>query len=247
MQTEPVSKQIQEIEAIKRQKRMWSWGTTGLLLVFVISCILSLRSAVYGLVNEGPTREQFQKKLGDSVQKDALPKIQAYGEEAIRGVDYAGAVKKLNEHTPQMVQATKDQLQALNKDLTDRGNNVFNKTFRAAVEDHDKKIRAMFPDATEEQVKGLMSNLTKEAQEQVADINETLFGEHKKALDSIIADMNAIQRSEPNISGEVPTYEYALMLFDIAREDLKSLTPPDKAKPTGNKSAANPAAGKDKK
>ena len=162
-------------------------------------------------------------------------------------MDYAGAAKKLNERTPQMVQATKDQLQALNKDLTDRGNKVFDQTFAAAVKDHDKKIRAMFPDATEEQVSTLVSNLTKEAQEQVADINETLFGEHKKALDSIIADMNAIQHSEPNISGEVPTYEYALMLFDIAREDLKSLNPPDKSKSPANKSAANPAAGKDKK
>ena len=124
-------------------------------------------------------------------------KSRRYGEEAIRGVDYAGAVKKLNKRTPELVKATTDQLHLLNDDLTKRGNKVFDQTFTAAVKEHDKKIRAMFPDANEEKVSGLMANLTQEAQDQVADINDTLFSAHKKALDDIVTDMTLIQHSEP--------------------------------------------------
>ena len=247
MQTEPVSKQIQELEALRRQKRFWSWGTTLGLLLIVLWSVFSLKSAVNGLVQEGPTREAFQKKLGENVQAHALPEIQKLGEEAIRGVDYAGAVKKLNERTPELVKATTDQLHLLNDDLTKRGNKVFDQTFVAAVKDHDKKIRAMFPDANEEKVSSLMANLTKEAQDQVADINDTLFSAHKKALDDIVADMTLIQHSEPAAAGETPSWQLALTVFDIAREDLKGLEPVTNDKTGTKKPAAKPDAGKGNK
>ena len=247
MQTEPVSKQIQELQALRREKRMWSVGTTIFLILIVAWSVLSLKNAVYGLINEGPTREAFQKQLGEHVQKDAVPKIQEYGEQAIRGVDYAGAVKKLNARTPELVKATTDQLHLLNDDLTKRGNKVFDQTFTAAVKDHDKKIRAMFPDANEEKVSSLMANLTKEAQDQVADINDTLFSSHKKALDDIVSDMTLIQHSEPNVQGETPSWELALMIFDIARDDLKSLEPVANDKAGTKTPASKPDAGKGKK
>ena len=240
MQTEPVSKQIQELEALRRQKRYWSWGTTLGVLLIVIWCVTSLRSAVYGLI-QGPSHDAFQKKLSENVQQHALPEMQRYGEEAVRGVDYAGAVQKLNKRTPELVKATTDQLHLLSEDLTTRGNKVFDQTFTAAVKSHDKKIREMFPDANEEKVSSLMANLTKEAQDQVAEVNETLFSAHKKALDDIITDMTLIQDSEPGAKNEPPSWEYALTIFDIAREDLKSM------QPAADKSATKPDAGKGKK
>lgn len=252
MQTEPVSTQIREVEAIKRQKRMWSWGTTLGLLLLVLWCVLSLRNAVYGLTQPGPTREVFQKKLSDNVQQHALPEIQKYGEEAVRGVDYAGAVQKLNARTPEIVKATTDQMKLLSDDLTKRGNKVFDQTFAAAVKEHDKKIRAMFPEANEEKVSSLMTNLTKEAQDQVVAINDTLFSEHKKALDSIVSDLEVIKQSEgPAVKGEMPSWELALMVFDIAHDDLKSLEANKDqgraGKNKANKSAGKPANGKGNK
>lgn len=245
MQTEPVSRQIQELQAIRRQKRFWSWGTTAGILIIVLWCIFSLRSAVYGLI-QGPSHDAFQKQLSENVQKHALPEMQRYGEEAIRGVDYAGAVKNLNKRTPELVKATTDQLHLLNDDLTTRGNKVFDQTFTAAVKDHDKKIRAMFPDANEEKVSGLMTNLTKEAQDQVADVNATLFSAHKKALDDIVTDMTLIQTSEPSAKNERPSWELALTVFDIAREDLKSLNTSNDST-SGTNKPAKPDAGKGKK
>ena len=247
MQTEPVSKQIQELEALRRQKRYWSVGSTLGILAIVLWCIFSLKSAVEGLKDPGPTRDAFQKQLSENVQKHALPEIQRYGEEAIRGVDYAGAVQNLNKRTPELVKATTDQLHLLNDDLTKQGNIVFEKTFTAAVKDHDKKIRAMFPDANEEKVSGLMSNLTKEAQDQVADVSATLFSEHKQALDDIVTDMTLIQNSEPSAKSEPPSWELALTVFEIAREDLKSLNTSDDNKSGTAKSTAKPDAGKGKK
>jgi hypothetical protein len=60
----------------------------------------------------------------------------------------------------------------------------------------------------------------------MADINDTLLGPHKKALDSIVADFNTIQVKEaPHIRGQQPDWGMALLIFDLARADLKSLVP----------------------
>ncbi len=247
MQTEPVSKQIQELEALRRQKRYWSWGTTAGILMIVLWCIFSLKSAVDGLKDPGPTRDAFQKQLSENVQKHALPEIQRYGEEAVRGVDYAGAIQNLNKRTPELVKATTDQLHLLNDDLTTRGNKVFDQTFTAAVKDHDKKIRAMFPDANEEKVSGLMTNLTKEAQDQVADVSASLFSAHKQALDDIVTDMTLIQNSEPSAKSEPPSWELALTVFEIAHDDLKNISTSDDGKSGTTRPAATTDAGKGKK
>jgi hypothetical protein len=224
MQTDAVSRQIQELEAIRRQKRLWSWGATVLLALIVIYCVFGLRNAVYGLAQPGPAQEAFQKDLSLRVQNDAIPAITNYGLEGVRGVDYGAAAKKLNDRTPQLVQASMQQMKLLSDDLTKRGNKVFDQTFKAALNNRNKKIREMFPEANEQQVSSLMTNLTSEAQAQVADVNDSLFAPHKQALDSIVTDLTTIQDAEKgHIQGETPSWELGLMVFDIAREDMKGL------------------------
>ena len=196
MQTESVSRQIQELEAIRRQKRLWSLGATLLLALMVIYGVWGLRNAVYGSGQPGPTQEAFQKDLTDRVQKNAIPAISNSMLEGVRGVDYGGAVKKLNDRTPELVKASMEQMKLLSNDLTTRGNKVFDQTFKAALTNRNKKIREMFPDANEQQISGLMSNLTSEAQSQVAEVNDTLFAPHKQALDNIVLDLTAIQDAE---------------------------------------------------
>jgi hypothetical protein len=224
METDAVSRQIQELEAIRRQKRFWSLGATIVLALIVIFSLLGLRSAVYGLGQPGPTQEAFQKDLTQRVQTNAIPAITNSMLEGVRGVDYGAAAKKLNERTPELVQASMKQMKLLSDDLTQRGNKVFDQTFKAALNNRNKKIREMFPEATEQQVSSLMANLTSEAQAQVADVNDSLFMPHKQALDSIISDLTVIQDAEKGqIKGETPSWELGLMVFDIAREDMKGL------------------------
>ena len=239
MLTEPVSKQIQELEAIKKQKRFWSLGSTLLLAFIVVGCLLSLRNAANGLAQPGTVQTAFQQDLSERVQKNALPVIESAFQEGVRGVDYGVEAQKLNARTPELVKASMDQMKMLSDDLTQRGNKVFDGTFKAAMTDRDKKIRAMFPEANEQQINGLMTNLTKEAQDQVADINDSLFASHKQALDNIVTDLTLIQNSEAgSIKGESPSWEMGLEILDIAREDLKSLQPADTGKTTPSKTGS---------
>jgi len=103
---------------------------------------------------------------------------------------------------------------------------VLDSTFTAALKQRESKIKTMFPEATPDQVNTLVANLTEEAKAQVTDISLNLFSPHKKALDGIISDFDAIQTAEAaNIKNDVPTWEMGLLVFDIARAELKDLEP----------------------
>jgi hypothetical protein len=221
-----VQQQIQQLEALRRQKRAWQIGISLILLVLVVSCLLILRNAAYGLVREGDTREEFIKDLSTRLQSNALPSIEQIGTQALHEINWQAEVQKLNRRTPELSQASVKELKLLGEHLQTKGHTVLNSTFNTALKERESKIKTMFPEATPDQVNSLMASLTQEAQEQAGDISDRLFSPHKQALDSIVKDLHTIQTAEaPNIKDETPTWEMGLLIFDIARADLKDLEP----------------------
>jgi hypothetical protein len=226
MATSNMQQMIQELASTRRQNRIWQLSITLLLLILVVGCLLTLRNAAYNLANEGAARDAFVKDLGTRLQRSTLPDIEQMGTQALHEIDFQAEVQKLNRRAPELAQASMQQITLLGKDLPERGKKVFDNTFSAALKQREGKIKAMFPDATPDKVTEVMATLTNEAQTQVGDISGSLFSAHKEALDGIVTDVNRIQLAEaPSTSGEVPTWEMALMIFDIARADLKGLEP----------------------
>jgi hypothetical protein len=200
------------------------------MLVIVIVCILTLRGAVLGLTQDGPTRQQFVTDLSGRIQKDVVPQIEEMGAQALHEVNYQAAVSALNRRTPELAQASIKQVKQLSDDLPKHGQQILNETFVAELKGRDGKIRAMFPNASEQQVNDLVNALATQAGAQAADVSDALFMPHKKALDGIVEDLTVIQDSEaPRIKNAQPTWEMALNIFDVARADLKRLNQPEAA------------------
>jgi hypothetical protein len=229
--------QIRELETIRSQKRLWQLCLTLGLAVLLVVCLLKIRSAAYGLVNDGPTKTAFVNDLSTRLQQDVVPTVQQMSVQALHEINFGEEVKKLNRRTPELAHASMQQMKLLGNDLADRGKKILNSTVNDALKQRESKIRTMFPEATDAQVTDLMTNLTAEAQEQVADLNDSLFTPHKKALDGIVQDITLIQNQDANtVKGEQPTWEMGLLLFDLAREDLKGL----EATETANETHAMP-------
>ncbi len=226
METNTVQRNIQELETLKKHKRFWQMGISLTLLLIVVGSLVTLRNAVSGLTTEGPTREMFVKDLGDRVQLNALPQIEEMGMRAVREVNYEGEVKKLNRRTPELAQAALKQMKLLGADLPMRGRKIFDATFAKTLKEREGKIKTMFPEATDAQVSSLVTLLTQEAQNQAVVINDSLFTPHKKALDNMVSDLTHIENEEASTTkGQVPTWEMALTIFDIARADLHDIEP----------------------
>ena len=224
MEAAIVQANIRELEALHTQTRFWRWGISLALLLTVVICLVTLRNAVTGLTNDGPTKEAFVKDLGDRMQKNAIPTIEQMGVTALHEINFDAEVKKLNKRTPELTQASMKEVKLFGDELPARGKKVLDATFGAALKQHESKIKTMFPEATDAQVSGLMTNLSNEAMSQAADVNDELFAQHKKAIDSILKDFAAIQSSgAADAKGQEPTWDMALLVFDLARNDLKSL------------------------
>ena len=225
--TADVQQQIRELAALRRQQRIWQIGYMLALLVIVAGCLFTLRNSAYGLVQEGQSREDFITDLSTRLQKNALPSIEQAATQTIHEINWQGEVQKLNLRTPELAQASEKELKLLGDHLSTRGRKVLDGTFVAALKKREAKIKGMFPEATPDQLSNLLASLTAEAKEQVTDISEHLFSPHKQALDAIVSDFDAIQLAEAHtVKNEMPTWEMGLLVFDIARAELKDLEPP---------------------
>jgi len=138
------------------------------------------------------------------------------------------------------------ELNALQNNISTRSEQALNESFSAQLKEREPKIRAMFPNATEEKVQTLIDNMSSVGAERIANANERLFSKHLNAMNGIVASMTTIQDSE-NVTtkGDKPKWELAIATLDILREDLKSMAPADvQASSTLGtaSSAAKPAA-----
>ena len=224
MDSATADKELQELQRLRAEKRIWQIATSLILLVLVISSLLRLRNAVTGLTQDGPTKTAFTNEVSSRLQKNAIPAVEQIGTQAVREIDFQAEVQKLNQRTPELADASLQQMKLLGDNLPKRGQKVLDSTFGEAMKGRESKIRALYPDVKDEQVTNAVTNLTAEAQQQVVEVNDALFSSHQKALNSIVEDLTLIQHSEAaNVKGQEPTWEMALLLFDITRADLKAL------------------------
>jgi hypothetical protein len=238
MESATVQANIRELEALRGQTRLWRWGITLALLATTIICLVTLRNAATSLTSDGATKDAFVHDLSDRMQKNALPSIEQMGTDALHEVNFNAEVQKLNKRTPELAKASMDEVKKFGDDLPVRGKKVLDSTFGTAIKQRESKIKTMFPEATDAQVAALMTNLGNEAMTQAADVNDQLFAQHKKAVDSILKDFATIQNTgAAEAKGQEPTWDMALLIFDLARNDLKALTPQDSAGKAGSKGA----------
>ncbi len=113
---------------------------------------------------------------------------------------------------------------------------MLNATYGVMLKKHEAKIKTMFPEATDENVAALVTNMTAEGQKQIVSANDTLFSKHMEALNGIVADLTTIQNTEPVSPDEdKANWEMAMIVLDNFHDDLQGLQAEGAkpAKPTG--------------
>ncbi len=232
MDSDSTQQRIRQLEHVRFQKRLWQYGIFLALLVLVVVCLVRLRNAFTALTTQGAEQTRFVTDLNNRLQQNVLPSVEELGTQTLHEINFGAEVQKLNRRTPELVQASLQQLKQLNTNLSHRGQQVLNTTLQNALKERESKIRAMYPDLTDAQVANLMTNLTAEATEQMGNVNHALFTPHQQALNKIVENMTLIQHSEPvDAKNEPATWEMGLMIFDIARADLKDIEPSASEKP----------------
>lgn len=222
--TDEIQRQINELTQLRTSTRRWQIGTT--LLVTVILCVGtgSILNSILSLAKEGPVQKEFMTELQGGLKKNVMPEVDRIVKSSLSDVkhDVEVELKKINERTPELMQAFNKELQVLQHGLPQRGEKVLEATLVRELKAREGKIKGMFPNAKEEQVATLVSDLVAESHSSMDNLSKTLFGHHLQALTAISANLDVIKHSERlNPDEDLATWETALSVLDLVRDDLK--------------------------
>lgn len=223
--------QIQELESVRKQINLWRSGAVAIVFVTTIICVGVLYSDVKALALQGPAQERFISQFQAGLNENVVPRLR---EEAGRTVTEMQPVVqaeflKLNDRVPELTQASLKQIDELQKSLPERSAKALDETFTAALNEQEPEIRKMFPDATEEQVKGLFTNLGNVVAARGESMADELLSPHLAAMTAIHENLKKIQASDKASAAKAgDDWQLGLAVFDVLRDDVKDLTISDK-------------------
>ncbi|MBC8137051.1 MAG: hypothetical protein H8F28_14315 [Fibrella sp.] len=219
--------EIAELQKLRRQTGWWRLGAGALTAIWVAGCFISVNDSVQGLFKPGDRQTKFVSTLSTSVQNDIAPNVQSMVAQTIAETrpEVEASFIKLNDRVPELAQASVTELETLQTSLPQKGEKILGETFGAMIAEKEAKLREMFPEATEENIKALTENLSDVAQTKAVSVNDKLFGRHQVALNGIVSHMEQIRLEEAKVPASPlgTNWEMALSIMDVVREDMREL------------------------
>ena len=228
MSTEEAKQLIQELEKLRRQTRRFRLLTVIALLVIVISGVSAIIESVYSLTLAGPRQEEFIRNLSADLKDNLLPTVQKIAGRSVEALKPAveKELKEINGRAPEVADVALRELDAMGGELTIQAGKVLDQTISGTLQKRQGKLRQMSPDVYDKQIDTLLNNLALEAQDQLAQSGENIFNPHLNSIQSILTNLDKIQKSEPtNASQNIDSWQVAFMFMDVFAHEFKGLTP----------------------
>lgn len=241
MNTQDVRADIARLEAVRRQTQFWRLGASLALLATTLGSLAMIRNSINGLLQPGPTQEQFTTQLSANLQRDVVPSLQTLASQTLTQMrpQVETEFSKLNGRVPELSQAAVTQFDALQTNLPVRGQKALETSFGALLVRKEAEIKKQFPDATDEKIKALSKNVSDEAAERIVASRDTLFSKHLSSLNSIVGHLTTIQDTERVPAEErAADWDLIVAVLDMAHHDATNLAAADK-----NASASQSAKG----
>lgn len=219
---------IEQLQKLKFQLKLWRYGAFAAGIFVVLSCVSTINNSVQGLTKKGPQQEKFVAKLTEGLQRDVVPMLEQMAGQTLSEVrpEVEQAFQTVNNRVPELANATLAEMEALQANLPKRGEKVLTETFGAMLAQKEEKLNEMFPEATDEQITRLLTNLAESSTLQASFANDELFAKHQAALQQIHDNLESIQAAEAvKIADVDPNWEMGLLVMDIFRADLERIRP----------------------
>lgn len=232
MSTEEAKKLIQELEKLQAQTRRFRLLTIIALLVIVISGVSAIIESVYSLTLAGPRQEAFVRNLNADLKVNLLPAVQKIAGRSVERLKPAveRELKEINGRAPEVADVALRELDEMGSGLTAQAGKVLDQTISGTLQKRQGKLRRMYPDVYDKQIDTLLNNLTLEVQDQLAQSGENIFNSHLNSIQSILTNLDKIQKTEPvAASNNIDSWQVAYMFMDVFVHEFKDLGPPETA------------------
>ena len=226
MTPQQVKSDISELESLRRRAAIWRWGTIAAVLLIMLVGVGLMNQAVQNLIRPGAGQERFVAQVNTGLQRNVVPELQTLATQTLTESQpiVQEEVAKLNARVPEVADVAMKQFQLLQTELPESSSKVLNKTFGQMLSERKAKVKAMYPDATDEQIDQFITNLSEQGTQSMTNVSVRLFDRHIETMSAISDNVDQIQRAEaPNIKDEIPTWQMGLLIFDIARADMGDL------------------------
>jgi len=233
MSTEEARQLIQELEKLRRQTYRFRLLTIIALLAIVITGVSAIIESVYSLTLAGPRQEAFISNLSTNLQQELLPIIQKIAGRSVERLKPAveKELKEINGRAPEVADVALNELDQMGNELTVQAGKVLDQTISGTLQRREGKLRKMYPDVYNQQIDTLLNNLALEAGDQLAQSGENIFNPHLNSIQSILVNLEKIQKSEPiDASKDIDSWQVAFMFMDVFVHEFKDLAPPEPAK-----------------
>ena len=230
MSTEEAKQLIQELEKLRRQTRRFRLLTIIALFVIVISGVSAIIESVYSLTLAGPRQEAFVSNLSADLKVNLLPIVQKIAGRSVERLKPAveQELKGINGRAPEVADVALREMDAMGGELAVQAGKVLDQTITGTLQKRQGKLRQMYPDVYDKQIDVLLNNLAIEAQDQLAQSGENIFNPHLNSIQSILTNLDKIQKTEPvDASQSVDSWQVAFMFMDVFVHEFKDLTPPE--------------------
>lgn len=224
--TDTVSQQIQELESLRRQTRRFNLWATLALATIVFVGVGAIINSFYGLTISGPKQAEFLKCLSGELQREVPPAVQKFAEPSVKRLKPAveAEIKRLDARAPQVVDAALRELNTMGTNLPVGAGIILEQTVGKAVAARDERLRKMFPGTTDGKVIVLLDNIHIEAQDQLLKASERMFNPHLNSIQSILANLDKIEKTEPvDATQEINPWQVAFLFMDVFSQEFKDL------------------------
>jgi hypothetical protein len=221
-----IPKKIQELQSAQSQIRFWRTLSIVAIILIVVTCVGLISTAVGQLASSGPRQQEFLDELVEGVNQDVVPQLQQIASSA--AADVAPMVQeeleKLNARAPEFAESLRQELYNLSVNVSGRSEKILRDNLANMVERRRIWMERNFNDVTKEKVETMAENLTEVASDRAHHFVEQEFAGHIVALNRITENLQHIQKTElENVRHDVPTWEMALLFFDIVRDELRGM------------------------
>jgi len=245
MTSQDVRVDIARLESVRRQTQFWRVGYSLALLATTLVSLGMIRNSINGLLQSGPTQDQFTATLSKNLQHDVVPQVQDLAKRTLTEMrpEVQTAFTKLNERVPELSQAAAKEFDTLQTNVPQKGQKALEDTFGKLIESKGDELKKQFPGATDENIKAMTTNVSDVAAEQIVHSRDTLFSKHLSSLNSIMGNLQVIQSSEKApATGQVADWDLVSAVLDMAHHDMNNLTAGGNSSSASKKTSASQPA-----
>src|SRR5208283_5186598 len=232
MSTDEAKQLIQELEKLRRQTSRFRLLTIIALLAIVIAGVSAIIESFYSLTLAGPRQEVFVSNLNTNMQRELLPIIQKIAGRSVERLKPAveKELKEINGRAPEVADVALNELDQMGNELTVQAGKVLDQTVSGTLQRREGKLRKMYPGVYDKQIDTLLNNMALEAGDQLAQSGQNIFNPHLNSIQSILVNLEKIQKSEPmDNSKDIDSWQVAIMFMDVFVHEFKDLAPPEPA------------------